>query len=580
MKYINWKSEYNKHPETKISGYDEQACSGWEQIVSEICEAMSGKKVLTVDCYPGVNDKEVLKILEEEIKPQLVLNTEDIFFDGEKLTELMQFHLTDDRVRGIMYYGQITDFIDLEKLEEMQQLVEQTDGQVLIYGFGAALVAKGDVLVYADMTRWEIQLRYRKGMPNYKQQNYDEDFLRKYKRGYFIEWRIADKHKNSLYSDIDFYLDTNIENKPNMISGEAFHAGLEAMTKQPFRLVPYFDEGVWGGQWMKEVCDLDKNKESYAWCFDGVPEENCICMRYGDVRVQSPTMNLTLSRPREFLGQKNFSRFGAECPIRIDFLDTMDGQNLSLQVHPLTEYIHKKFGMSYTQDESYYILHAGESGGVYLGLKEGIDPEAMIDDLETAQSGEAPFDDKKYVNWFPAKTHDHFLIPAGTVHCASKDCMVLEISATPYIFTFKLWDWDRVGLDGVPRPIHIEDGKQVIQFDRTTPWVKDNLINQFETLIENDEFTEVRTGLHELEFIETHVITTSSCAQVKSDGEFAMLNLVDGRAALVESPTGAFEPYKVNYAETFIVPASAGDYNLKPFIYGETIKVLKANVRF
>ena len=101
----------------------------------------------------------------------------------------------------------------------------------------------------------------------------------------------------------------------------------------------------------------------------------------------------------------------------------------------------------------------------------------MISDLESAQRGEIVFDADKYINKFPAKKHDHFLIPAGTCHCSGKNAMVLEISATPYIFTFKLWDWQRLGLDGLPRPIHIEHGKQVIQWDRTTDWVKENLVN-------------------------------------------------------------------------------------------------------
>ena len=580
MKYIDWESDYNRNPETTIHGYDGHACSGWERIVPAIVEAMADKKVLTVDCYPGVDDEEVLPWFKQGVKPWLVIDTKDMFYDGRQMTALMQCHLTDDRVRGIMYYGEITDFIDDEKLQEMRRLVRQCDGPVLVYGFGAALVTKGDVLVYADMTRWEIQLRYRKGMPNYKQENRDEDFLRKYKRGFFVEWRIADKHKNGLYGDIDFYLDTNTANAPNMVTGEAFLAGLDALTNQPFGLVPYFDPGVWGGQWMKEVCNLDKGEQNYAWCFNGVPEENCIYLRYGDVRIQTPAMNLTLSRPREFLGEKNFARFGAEFPIRFDFLDTMGGQNLSLQVHPHTEYIHKKFGMTYTQDESYYIMDAGEDGGVYLGLKEDADGEEMIRSLEAAQSGGGSFDAEKYVNLFPAKKHDHFLIPAGTVHCSAMDCMVLEVSATPYIFTFKLWDWDRVGLDGRPRPIHIEDGKKVIRFDRNTSWVKENLINRFEAVAQDQEFREVKTGLHELEFIETHVITTECCARVASDGEFAMLALVDGRAAVVESPAGTFSPYKVNYAEIFIMPASAGDYVIRPCFDGNTIKVLKANVRF
>ena len=96
-------------------------------------------------------------------------------------------------------------------------------------------------------------------------------------------------------------------------------------------------------------------------------------------------MNLTLLYPRELLGDAVFSRFGAEFPIRFDFLDTMGGGNLSLQVHPKTQFIREHFGMQYTQDESYYLLDAGDDGSVYLGLKTHIDREAMIRDLKTAQ---------------------------------------------------------------------------------------------------------------------------------------------------------------------------------------------------
>lgn len=579
MQFLKFKSNYDKYPETKIRGFDNEAFSGYKDIIYVLQKEMNNKRVLVVDCYPGVYDDEVLPAIKEGLQIGLIINTYDIFYDGTKLTELMASHLTDDRVRGIMYYGTIMDFIDKEKLLMMQQKVDGYEGKVLVYGFGAALVTKGDVFVYADMARWEIQLRYRKGMPNYKQTNYDEDFLRKYKRGFFVEWRVADKHKRALYEDIDFYLDTNKVGEPKMITGRAFLEGLKSMTQTPFRLVPYFDPGVWGGQWMKEVCGLDADEPNFAWSFDGVPEENSIYLRYGDVRIESPAMNLTLYQPREFLGQKNFSRFGAEFPIRFDFLDTMGGQNLSLQVHPLTEYIKSHFGMTYTQDESYYILDAGKDGGVYLGLKENIDSKQMIRELELAQDGTIKFEAEKYINFFPAKKHDHFLIPAGTIHCSSSDCMVLEISATPYIFTFKLWDWDRVGLDGIPRPIHIEDGKQVIQFDRSTCWVKENLVNRFETIALTPEYSEVKTGLHELEFIETRVTTSRTKTFHQLNGEFAMLNLVDGKSVIIESPTGVFAPFTVHYAETFILPANAGDYTIRPEIDGEEYKVLKAYVR-
>ena len=578
MKYLNFASKYDRFPKTKIKGYDNFAYEGWDRILKEINKEFDNKKILVVDCYPGTNEKELKVNLIDKLSPNTVISMEDIFFDKDKLNELMEKNLTDDRVRGVMYYGTIYDFISDEKLQQAKKKIENTQGKVVVYGFGASLVTKGDILVYSDMARWEIQLRYRNGMPNYKQDNYDEDVLIKYKRGFFIEWRIADKHKASLYEDIDFYLDTNKQGNPKMVIGEGFREGLKQMTKRPFRLVPYFDPGVWGGQWMKEVCSLDKNEKNYAWSFDGVPEENSIYMQYGDVTVESPAMNLTLYQPRELIGEKNFARFGAEFPIRFDFLDTMEGQNLSLQVHPDTDYIRNKFGMPYTQDESYYILDAKEGAGVYLGLKESIDKEQMISDLEEAQHGNVKFDVDKYINFFPAKKHDHYLIPAGTVHCSANNCMVLEVSATPYIFTFKLWDWDRVGLDGKPRPIHIEDGKKVIRYDRTTKWVKENLVNNFNVIEDNDDYKEVKTGLHELEFIETHVISTSKSVEIKSDKEVTMLNLVDGKQAIIKSSNDSFEPYKVHYAETVIVPANAGSFIIEA-VDSEFIKVMKAKVR-
>lgn len=329
---------------------------------------------------------------------------------------------------------------------------------------------------------------------------------------------------------------------------------------------------------MKKNCGLDEKQNNYAWSFDGVPEENSLYFRFGDTRIEIPAMDLVLYQPVELLGMKNYCRFGAEFPIRFDFLDTIDGENLSLQVHPLTEYIKSHFGMTYTQDESYYILDCKDDGGVYLGLKEGIDKNQMLTDLKRAQEGHISFNAEKYINKFHAKKHDHFLIPAGTIHCSSKNCMVLEISATPYIFTFKLWDWDRLGLDGLPRPIHIEDGEKNIQWNRTTSWVKDNLVNHVEVIHDEDDYLEEKTGLHELEFIETRRFTSNQITYHQTDHGFNMLNLVEGQAALIESPKNEFEPYTVHYAETFIVPANVKEYTIRP-LNDETIKVIKAYVR-
>jgi mannose-6-phosphate isomerase class I len=251
-------------------------------------------------------------------------------------------------------------------------------------------------------------------------------------------------------------------------------------------------------------------------------------------------------------------------------------------VHPLTEYAFDKFGLAYTQDESYYMLDAEPGATVYLGMKEGADFPEMLADLQRAQTDSAaPFPAAKYINEFPARKHDHFLIPAGTIHCSGAQAMVLEISATPFIFTFKLWDWDRLGLDGRPRPIHLTHGAANIQPDRTTTWVAQHLVNQVQPVGSGDGWREERTGLHEREFIETRRHWFTGRVPHHTHGGVQVLNLVQGTEAIVESPSGAFEPFVVHYAETFIVPAVVGAYTIRPHgpAIGTECATMKAYVR-
>jgi len=378
-----------------------------------------------------------------------------------------------------------------------------------------------------------------------------------------------------------YLLDTTVADDPKMISGRAMRAALTDAVKQPFRVVPFFDPAPWGGQWLKDVCDLDRDAPNFGWGFDCVPEENSLLLQFGETAVEIPSVNLLYQEPRALLGEAVYGLFGPEFPIRFDFLDTIGGGNLSLQVHPLIAYAQEQFGMHYTQDESYYILEAGEDATVYLGLKPNTDIDALFGALEAAQTGDQDFAAEAFVNQWPAKKHDHFLIPAGTIHCSGADTVVLEISATPYIFTFKLWDWGRLGLDGLPRPINLKHGRRVIQMERDTEWVKKHLINAVSDVACEDGWREERTGLYVSEFIETRRHWFTGTVPHDTRGTVNVLNLVQGDEAIVESPTGAFAPFVVHYAETFIVPAAVGPYMIRPHgpAAGTECATIKAFVR-
>ncbi|CAM4212958.1 MULTISPECIES: class I mannose-6-phosphate isomerase [Lelliottia] len=574
---------YEKYPTLQIEGYDDSAWQGWEAITARLGARTGQRTVVVIDCYPGVRLAELEEKLLTALNPVLAINAEQARLDESALHQLLARNLTDDRVFGVLSCHQLSEFIDPQKLAALKEQVNNVaEGLVVVYGPGASLVHPGDVLVYADLPRWEIQQRMRSGeLDNWGAENQSEDMLRRYKRAFFVEWRVFDRHKTPLLKRADFLLDTTLADSPAMVTGDALRAGLKQTTQQPFRVVPFFDPGVWGGQWMKQKFDLDPSAPNYAWCFDCVPEENSLLLRFGAVRIEIPSQDLVLLEPRALLGEKVHARFGAEFPIRFDFLDTIGGQNLSFQVHPLTEYIQQQFGMHYTQDESYYILEAEPGAMVYLGTKTGTEPQAMLDNLRSAGRGEQPFDDARFVNQIPAKKHDHFLIPAGTVHCSGAGTMVLEISATPYIFTFKLWDWGRLGMDGLPRPVHLEHGEKVIDWQRDTQWVHQYLVNQIEPVAEGEGWREERTGLHEREFIETRRHWFSAPVIHHTHGGVNVLNLVEGTEAVVDSPSGAFAPFTVRYAETFIIPADVGEYRISPSEAnpGKPLATIKAWVR-
>ncbi len=561
----------------------------WEDITNKLLlDAGSfGKStvVIAVDYYPGVLEQDVTQALNQGLSPVLHIQTSDLMWPEQHIAPMVYPDVTDDRIFGRMTRLHLSDYFDPSKVQQAAaQRGRIPEGIVLITGTGAAsIIQDPDILVYADMARWEIQLRMRRHeVNNIGLRNKDiDDWMLLYKQGYFVDWRVCDSWKRELMPKWDYLLDTNNRSIPKMVSAEGFFKGLEQSVNQPFSVVPFFDPGPWGGQWMKENCNLDPSVDNYAWCFNCVPEENSLLLQFSKETIEIPSINLVFRHPEKLLGPGVFNRFGAEFPIRFDYLDTIGGGNLSLQVHPLTAYIREHFGMDYTQDESYYMMEAKPGAIVYLGLKEGVDPDAMISDLNRAQAGESPFDAEKHVQTWPVKKHDHFLIPAGTVHCSGKDSMVLEISATPYIFTFKLWDWGRLGIDGMPRPINIEHGKNNIQWNRTTEWTRKNLVNRTEKIAEGEGWIEERTGLHELEFIETRRHWFTGKVPHHTQGGVNVICLVEGSEAVVESPAGMFRPFVVHYAETFIVPASIGEYTIRPYGggVGQKCATLKAYVR-
>ena len=271
------KSNYDKMPATVVDG---TLWKGWESIrkrLAEIHAETNGSQVWVVECYQGVHHEELMRELQA-LAPDRFINTRDLFKSAEDIEAMTYPYLTDDRLFGRRAHFSYTDFLDAEKVNACRESLRDGKGWTIVYGHAAAeIVPAPDKLIYADMARWEIQMRSRRKEVNgLGVENREEAPSYHYKRGYFIDWIVCDNLKKKVLPKVDYWLDTHIVGTPKMISGETLKEGLEKTAHTPFRVVPFFDPAPWGGQWMKEVCDLDKKQDNFGWCFDCVPEENSL----------------------------------------------------------------------------------------------------------------------------------------------------------------------------------------------------------------------------------------------------------------------------------------------------------------
>lgn len=118
----------------------------------------------------------------------------------------------------------------------------------------------------------------------------------------------------------DYVLDTNVMGDPKMATAAIVDAGLKKASKSPFRVVPFFDPGPWGGQWMKEICDLDRETPNLHGVSIVFPRR-IVCIWASEKSVSKYRLSIwVFSYPRELLGNPVYGRFGDEFPYSVRLL--------------------------------------------------------------------------------------------------------------------------------------------------------------------------------------------------------------------------------------------------------------------
>ncbi|WP_231489823.1 class I mannose-6-phosphate isomerase [Pedobacter sp. Leaf170] len=530
---------------------------------SSLCDFIIEQKTVVIDGYVGVYWNKLITALKEDLIDRgyalNLIESKNYLKSQAQLNEMIAPFLgTEGSVWGTKTTLTLADYFNMPALTEIEK---STSADInIITGCGASLSDWKAALIYVDLPKNEIQHRMSAGSICNLGLDLQKEQTEMYKCFYFVDWVVLNNHKKALINDIDIFVDAQWEDSINWAYGKDIRKGLEKMSSSVFRARPWFAPGAWGGQWMKEhMPQLDRNEVNYAWSFELIAPENGIVFESSSFLLEVSFDALMFAQNKNVLGV-HAAKFGDEFPIRFDFLDTFDGGNLSIQCHPSLKYIQREFGENITQDETYYILDCKDDAKVYLGFQDNINPTEFRDTLEKSNLYNEEIDIEKYVQVHQAKKHDLFLIPNGTVHSAGAENLVLEISATPYIFTFKMYDWVRLDLNGKPRPINIDHAFKNLDFNRKGATVKQELIIKPSILFEDNDFICYHLPTHKEHFYDVHRLEFEAEVEVETNNVCHVLMLVEGAAITVESADGAIMTFP--FAETFVIPAAAGSYKM------------------
>lgn len=560
---------YNIYPTARLQAG--KIFNGFDSLASFIADHNS----IIIDGYVGVFWDRIKCALQKSLNEQGFtvnwVHTSDYLKEEQEIELLVRPFLGDyASVWGTKTTLSLADFF-VDSLGMQNQ--HQPDSINIIIGPGAALFGWSGPVIYLDVPKNEIQFRMRAGSITNLGAIEPEDPFQMYKRFYFVDWVVLNNHKKDILNTLSIIADAQWAETINWVHQADLIAGLNKLSTSVFRVRPWFEPGAWGGQWIKEhISNLNTDVVNLAWSFELIVPENGLVFE-SDGNLLEVSFDMIMFNNRQNILGEHAARFGDEFPIRFDFLDTYQGGNLSIQCHPRLKYIQEQFGETITQDETYYILDCDQDASVYLGFQEDIDASEYKEALETSQATGEPINIEQYVQVHQAKKHDLFLIPNGTVHSAGAGNLVLEISATPYIFTFKMYDWVRLDLDGKPRPINIDHAFNNLDFERKGERVARELISHPQTIEETPDYRLVHLPTHQDHFYDVHRLEFDNSVEVATNNVCHVLMLVEGNSITVETADGLKMDFA--YAETFVIPAAAGSYRLTN--QGkQRVKVIKA----
>ncbi len=535
-----------------------------------------GKAKIGIDGYPGMQFSVLSQILSQQLnRDARIIDARSLLLDRDVILEKIAPCLPEDReLDPVLLYGKRFDgeYCDLQDKQKVAKLKRELSGQGIMIVIGEGALCRElrdayDLRLWADITPRQAALNFKFGLACNLGEKDALPYSAMMRRNYYVDFELALESRWSLIREnkLDYYLSADDPKNMVLIPYDKLCLLFDALRKSPFRCRPVYLEGVWGGFYIKRLRHLPDAMRNCAWVFDMIPMEVSLVADMDGKQLEVPFFTFVQQQGENLLGKAAFEQFDGYFPIRFNYDDTFHSSgNMSIQCHPHAEYVvpnHRELGR---QDESYYVCVAGEGAKTYLGFHEADSCEKFLSAAERSRETGENINYQQYLNAVESKPGVQVMIPAGTIHASGQNQVILEIgSLTVGSYTYKLYDYQRIDPQtGLPRPIHLKMGRQVLRGERTTQWVKDNLVNHGGVIREGADFTETVVGEHDLLYFSLRTLKFEKEIQDDTRGLFHVLALTEGERVRVESIGDPTRGFVFDYLEIVVVPADFGPYRI------------------
>lgn len=309
----------------------------------------------------------------------------------------------------------------------------------------------------------------------------------------------------------------------------------------PLKFKPVYKSVIWGGERLKTKLDKKNTPENCgeSWEISGV--ENNVSVVSEGFLSGNPLDDLIEVYMGDLLGDTVYERFGTEFPVLIKFIDAND--DLSVQVHPDDEYSASHHGKR-GKTEMWYIIDSEPGAELISGFNQEVDEKMFLSHLKGKTL-------KEILNFVPVKKGDVFFLPAKRIHAIGKGIMLAEIQQTSDV-TYRIYDWERVGMDGKPRELNLDHSLKVMDYKK-----RDDIRTPYNSLMNHT------VNLADCPYFTTSIIEFDQPV----DKDFS---LIDSFVVYICTEGGAMVNYKggkpvhIIKGETLLVPAMLKEISLIP----------------